>query len=235
MINIRERIHIIIKRREIYIVSAVLLGFAIICFIVPGFLDDTKSQSFLVNFNRQLMHFLIQYPLILLFSIPVFAILQNDMVFVRHGAYDKIFQTEVLVALVLALLYAAIKTMIECIFLFLSGGLMYIMATLVGFILLFLTAFMIMLLYLGLQSFLRKSIFSIMILTILLGLDTMSAVVYFPLLPDTLYLMALPLSTAAAYAMGGQVNLLLLFSISLLKIVLALVFFRFAIRRGKYA
>ena len=226
-----ELFKIIIKGRMTYIAAGILICVAYLCAAVTDPINGLAAEQYLTNFNWMTIHFFIQYPLMLLFSIPVFAIIQNDMLRVRQCVYDRIFLTEALAAFTLSFIYSFMKTVIEFAFFSSLGGTLIFVMILVGFMLLLLTTYMVILLFFAFKAFLRSSAWSLLILTTLLGVDTATTIVYTPILPNSLMLFAIPLSVVNSFLAGDAVNVMFLLGISLLKVMLALVLFRFVTRR----
>ena len=237
VIRVPELCKIIVPRRAALITAAVLTGVSAVCAAVPdsSYTNFSRHASYLFHFNGVLIHFCIQYPLIILLSVPVFKIIQNDMFRLRLGKNERVCRTAAAAAFVTGLFYTLLKTIVEYSFYSALGGAVNPVIFLTGFALLFLTASMILLLFLTLKALTRGTAWPVFILTILFGADTLTAAVYIPLFPESLMLIAYPLSSAQGFLLNGGVNILFLCGVSVFKVLLALALFKYVtvkIERG---
>jgi hypothetical protein len=156
------------------------------------------------------------------------------MLRLRQEKREHIFMTETKTAFILTLFYSIIKTIVEYTFYIVLGGAFDIAIFFVGFALLFLTVYMIILLFLTLKALTRGNAWPVLILTVLFGIDTMSALTYIPLFPESLMLIAYPLSSTQAFLLNDSVNVLFLCGISLFKVMMAIILLKFIMAKIEY-
>jgi hypothetical protein len=234
MIGALALFQVVRKAKTTYITGAALISFAILCALLPNMMPEIPGYSFLLSFNIQFSHFLIQYPLMLLFALPLFSVVQNDMLRVRHTTQNKVFQTEAVTALVLSALYALQRIVIEWGFYLAMGGKWDVAIFAVELILTLMTANMTFLLYLAIKELLHKSVWSVLVLTTLLAVDAMTALLRFPLLPESLFLFTRPLNYVVTMATGGMADSLFWCSLSLSKVMASLLLLRLTMGRLEY-
>jgi hypothetical protein len=222
------------KAKTTYITGVILIGFAVLCALLPDMVPEVPGHSFLLSFNTQFSHFLIQYPLMLLLALPLFSVIQNDMLRVRHTTQDKIFQTEAIAALVLSALYALQRTVIEWGFYLAMGGKWDMAVFAVELVLTLMTTNMTLLLYLSLKALFHKSVWSVLVLTTLLAVDAMTALLHFSLLPESLFLFTRPLTFVVTMAIDGMAESLFWCGLSLFKVLASLLLLRLTMGRLEY-
>lgn len=227
--GIKALLRLILKQKTTYFPVALLAGVALICGVAAANADD-----YMMTFNRTILHFLLQYPLLLLLLIPLLPILQSEMLQVRQKSRDGIFLTEAAAALVLSLIYALSKTCVEYAFYAALGGTLSPKMMLTSFGLLLLTAWSLLLFFLALKALLGGGVWAVLLLTAVLGVDTLAAIVYVPWLPHSLLLLAMPLAAHLTYVIEDPANWLLLFGVSFLKIALGLMLLRQGVRRREF-
>ncbi|HWS29981.1 MAG TPA: hypothetical protein VN512_07680 [Clostridia bacterium] len=234
MIGALALFQVIRKAKTTYITGAALISSAVLCALLPNRVPEIPGLSFLLSFNMQFSHFLIQYPLMLLFALPLFSVVQNDMLRVRHMTQDKVFQTEAVTALVLSALYALQRIVIERGFYLAMGGKWDVAIFAVELSLILMTTYMTLLLYLAIKALLHKSVWSVLVLTTLLAVDAMTALLHFPLLPESLFLFTRPLNFVVIMATEGMAESLFWCSLSLTKVMASLLLLWLAKGRAEY-
>lgn len=222
---------LIVMRRSMLYITIIYILYALVCFLFPSLESDIKGLPFLYSYNMKISHIIIQYPLILFISLPLFNITQNDMIQVRKRTFACIYHYEAITALILSFIYAIIRMIVEYSFFIIIGGQVKPYIILVEFLLLILTSYIIILLFLILKSFFSNFTSPVFILTIILSIDVLTSTIFVSLFPMSLLLLTAPLSTTASYVLGVPVNYLFLISFSVLKLLISLILLRLTRRK----